>query len=69
MTADMVAAKAVIADAAGAIAEFQLGMLRVRPAAYGAFVGIGQSAGIAAALPCGSAIGCILRTDTGEKRL
>ena len=35
---DMVLAEAVIALAAGAIAELQLGKIRIRPAADGAFM-------------------------------
>ena len=38
--ADVVLAVAMIAAALGAIAELQLGIGNIRPAAYGTFVGI-----------------------------
>ena len=38
MVADMLGAVAVIAAAFGAVAEFQIGVIRVGLAAYGAFV-------------------------------
>ena len=38
---DMVGTEAVIAHALGAIAEFQLRVIRVRPPAYGALAGVG----------------------------
>ena len=48
----MVLTIAVVALAAGAVAEFQIGILRIRPAADGALVPVGPRAGGAAVIAC-----------------